>query len=242
MDKTVIITGSSHGLGSSIAHIFAKNNYNVVINYLNSENLAYNLKKELEEKYHVKCSTIKADVSKEEEVKSLIEKTVAEYKKIDCIINNAGISLDSTLEDKTVTNFQKILNVNLIGTFLMCKYGGGVMQKQGYGSIVNISSSNAIDSFYPYGMDYDASKSGIISLTHNFANLYAPDIRVNCVAPGWINTPMNKNLDEDYIKEECKRILLNRFAEPEEIASMVHFVSEATYLNDAIIKIDGGRK
>lgn len=242
MNKTVIITGSSKGLGAATAHTFAKHGYNIVINYLHSEDLAKSLKKDLEEKYSIRCLTIKADISNEEEVKKMIDTTIKEFKQIDCLVNNASIAIDSTIEDKTVQNFQEILNINLIGTFLMCKYGGLAMEKQGYGSIVNISSSNAIDSFYPYGMDYDASKAGVISLTHNFANLYAPNIRVNCVAPGWINTPMNKNLDEAYIEQECEHILLNRFAEPEEIASMIHFVSEATYLNDAIIKIDGGRK
>lgn len=241
-EKSVIITGSSRGIGASTAIEFAKNNYNVVINYVNDFTAANNLAKELQEKYHVKTIIIKADVSKEEEVKELVNRTLKEFGKIDCLINNAGIAIDTTLEDKTVANFQKILDINLIGTYLMCKYVGQEMQKQGYGSIVNISSTNGIDSFYPFSMDYDASKAGVISLTHNFAKYFAHYIRVNSIAPGWVNTEMNKELDEDFIKNENNHILLGRFAEPDEIAKTIFFVADtATYLNDSIIKLDGGR-
>lgn len=241
-EKSVIITGSSRGIGASTAIEFAKNNYNVVINYVNDFTAANNLAKELQEKYHVKTIIIKADVSKEEEVKELVNRTLKEFGQIDCLINNAGIAIDTTLEDKTVANFQRILDINLIGTYLMCKYVGQEMQKQGYGSIVNISSTNGIDSFYPFSMDYDASKAGVISLTHNFAKYFAPYIRVNSIAPGWVNTEMNKELDEDFIKNENNHILLGRFAEPDEIAKTIFFVADtATYLNDSIIKLDGGR-
>ena len=123
-----------------------------------------------------------------------------------------------------------------------CKHIGLYMQKQGFGSIVNISSTNGIDSYYTYSMDYDASKAGVISLTHNFANQFAPTIRVNCIAPGWVNTDMNKELGQYYIEEECKHILLGRFSNPEEIAKEIyHIAVESTYINDSIIKIDGGR-
>ena len=241
-NKVVIVTGSSRGIGATTVKEFAKNNYNVVINYLNSETEALALKEKVEKQYNIKALVVKADVSLEEHVKELVNAAMEEFGHIDVLVNNAGIAIDTTLEDKTVDNFKKIIDVNLIGTFLMCKYVGKVMQKQGYGSIVNISSTNGIDSFYPYSMDYDASKVGVISLTHNFAKLYAPQIRVNSVAPGWVNTEMNKELDKDYINSECKHILLGRFAEPYEIAEFVFYIAtKAIYVNDAVIKIDGGR-
>lgn len=240
--KTVIVTGGSRGIGAATVKYFAKNNYNVVINYVSNDEAAENLKNEIENNYNVEALTIKANVKEENEVKELVNKVINKFGNIDCLINNAGIAIDSTLEDKTVENFQEVLNVNLIGTFLMCKYVGEVMLKQGYGSIVNISSTNGIDSFYSYSMDYDASKAGVISLSHNFANLYAPTIRVNTIAPGWVNTEMNKELDDEYKNEECKHILLNRFAEPEEIADLIFYVADKNiYLNDSVIKIDGGR-
>lgn len=240
--KTVIITGSSRGIGAATALYFAEKGFNVVINYVSNKEAADNLSREINEKYPVDTLVIKCDVSNESEVVNMLQLTKERFGRVDVLINNAGIAIDSTLEDKTVDNFHKTLDVNLIGTFLTCKHIGTYMKEQGYGSIVNISSTNGIDSFYPYSMDYDASKAGVISLSHNFALEYAPSIRVNCIAPGWVNTEMNKELDEDYIKEECEHILLGRFSEPIEMAKEIYHVAvESTYLNDSVIKIDGGR-
>ena len=240
--KTVIITGSSRGIGASTALYFAEKGFNIVINYVSNKEAADNLSREINAKYPVDTLVIKCDVSNESEVVNMLQLTKERFGRVDVLINNAGIAIDSTLEDKTVDNFHKTLDVNLIGTFLTCKHIGTYMKEQGYGSIVNISSTNGIDSFYPYSMDYDASKAGVISLTHNFALEYAPTIRVNCVAPGWVNTEMNKELDEEYIKEECEHILLGRFSEVEEIAKEIYHVAvESSYLNDSVIKVDGGR-
>lgn len=239
--KTVIITGGSRGIGVATSRLFAENNCNVVINYLSDEETAKNLKEEITSKYNVDVTTIKCDISDEESVIKMVNDIKEKYGKIDYLVNNAGIAIDSTIEDKKVSDFKRIIDVNLIGTFLMCKYVGEVMINQGYGSIVNISSTNAIDSYYPYSMDYDASKSGVISLTHNFAVSYAPNIRVNCICPGWVNTDALKEMDEEQINDECKHILLGRFAEPKEIAETIYFVATSSYLNDSILKIDGGR-
>ena len=240
--KTVIITGSSRGIGASTAIYFAEKGFNVVINYVSNKETADKLSREITEKYQVDTLVIKCDVSNESEVTNMLQLTKEKFGRIDVLVNNAGIAIDTTLEDKTVNNFQKILDINLIGTFLTCKHIGTYMKEQGYGSIVNISSTNGIDSFYPYSMDYDASKAGVISLTHNFALHYAPTLRVNCIAPGWVNTEMNKELDEKYINDECEHILLGRFSEPIEIAKEIYHVAvESTYLNDSVIKIDGGR-
>ncbi|MDE5888741.1 MAG: SDR family oxidoreductase, partial [Bacilli bacterium] len=210
-------------------------------NYLSDDISANKLKEEIISKYDVEVLTFKCDISNEDSVKEMIDIIKEKFSSIDYLINNAGIAIDSTIEDKTVKNFKRILDVNLIGTFIMCKYIGNLMMSQGYGSIVNISSTNAIDSYYPYSMDYDASKSGVISLTHNFAASYAPNVRVNCVCPGWVNTDALKEMDEEQINEECKHILLGRFAETREIAEAVYFTANSKYLNDSILKIDGGR-
>lgn len=240
--KCAVVTGSSRGIGAATIEEFAKKNYNVVINYVQHEKTAEDLKKKIENLYNVQAILVKADISIEEEVFYLLEETKKIFKRIDVLVNNAGIAIDTTLEDKTVDNFNKIINTNLIGTFLCCKYIGTFMKEQGFGSIVNIASGNAIDAYYPYSMDYDASKAGVISLTHNFALLYAKEIHVNCVAPGWVNTDTNKEMDEEFYKKECNHILLNRFAEPKEIAETIVFVAEASYINDSIIKVDGGRR
>jgi 3-oxoacyl-[acyl-carrier protein] reductase len=220
----------------------ASENYNVVIDYLDSVNEALKVKEEIEAKYKVEVLTIKADVSNEDDVKNMVTKVINYFGHIDCLVNNAGIAIDSIPEEKKVEDFKRILDVNLIGPFLVSREVSKYMLKEKKGSIVNISSTNGIDTYYSYSLDYDASKAGVISLTHNQAKMYAPYIRVNSVAPGWVMTDMNKDLDSDYIKEEEDKILLKRFASTDEIASVVAFLlsEEASYINDAIIRVDGG--
>ena len=243
-NKVVLITGASRGIGAATAKIFASKGYNVVINYNNSEIEALNLSKELEQNYNITTLTIKCDVSNETEVKNMVEKTIEVFGHIDVLVNNAGIAIDTTFEDKNADNFKRILDINLIGTFLVSKYVSTYMLKEKKGSIINISSTNGIGTYYSYSLDYDASKAGVISLTNNLALQFAPYIRVNTVAPGWVNTEMNKELDEEYVKEECEKILLNRFGDPEEIAKVIYFLAsdEASYINSSIIRVDGGFK
>ena len=243
MNKTVLITGASRGIGACTARVFAKNGYNVIINYNNSMDEALKLKEELENTYRVKAFIIKCDVSIESEVIDMVDKSLEVFNKIDVLVNNAGIAIDKDFDNKNVSDFRRTLDVNLIGTFLVSKYVGKHMLNNKSGSIINVSSTNAIDSYYKESLDYDASKAGVISLTNNLANAYAPYIRVNSVAPGWINTDMNKELDSEFINNENKKILLGRFAEPVEIANVIYFLASdsASYINSSVIKIDGGR-
>ena len=190
MNKTVLITGASRGIGRETAILFAKNNYNVVINYLNNKSLANSLKESLEARYNIKALTIKCDISNEEEVRDMFD----QIDHLDVLINNAAIADDKDPLEKSALEFNRVLHTNLTGTFLVTKYA---IEKMGNGSIVNISSTNGIDTYYPESIDYDASKAGIISLTHNFAK-YLSDIRVNCICPDWIDTDMNKDMDEIY--------------------------------------------
>ena len=143
--KTVIITGSSRGIGAATALYFAKKGFNIVINYVSNKEAADNLSRKINEKYPVDTLVIKCDVSNESEVVNMLQLTKERFGRVDVLINNAGIAIDTTLEDKTVDNFHKTLDVNLIGTFLTCKHIGTYMKEQGYGSIVNISSTYGID-------------------------------------------------------------------------------------------------
>ena len=240
----VLVTGSSRGLGRSIILEYAKNGNDVVINYNNSEKEAFELKDYVETNYKVKAVVIKCDISKEEEIDCMIDEIYKEFGHLDILINNASIALDQDFELKTKNDFMKTLEVNLVGTYLVSKKIGLKMLERKKGTIINISSTNGIDTPYPESIDYDASKAGVISLTHNLANYFAPYIRVNTICPGWINTDMNKDLDEDFIKEELDKILLGRFAEPSEIANLAYFLGtdKASYINDSIIRIDGGVK
>lgn len=240
MNKVVLITGASRGLGAAIALEFAKNNYDIIINYLNSKEQANILKETILKNYNVRALVIKADVSDEAQVKMMVQAAFNTFGAIDVLVNNAGIAIDSLVEDKTVENFEKILKVNLIGAFSCARECAKIMK--GGSSIINISSTNAVNQYYPYSLDYDASKAGLLSLTNNLAVEYSPKIRVNAVMPGWINTEMNKELDEEYIAAESRKILLGRFAEPEEIANVVYFLAtpQASYINGSIIRVDGG--
>ncbi len=237
----VLVTGSSKGIGRETIKKFAKEGYDVVINYNNSEKEAFALQKEIE-KYNVKSLVIKCDLTNEEEIKEMVNKIRNEFNTIDVLINNAGIAIDTTFEDKTKDNFMKILDVNLIAPFLLSRLLGDIMYKNKKGTIINIASTNGIDTNYVESLDYDASKAGLISLTHNLAAHYAPYVRVNAICPVWVNTPMNKDLDKDFIKEEQSKILLNRFAEASEIAEAIYNITISTYINDSIIRVDGGER
>ena len=244
MSKVVaLVTGSNRGIGASCIEEFAKKGVNVIINYCHHEKEAKDLEKHIKENYNVEVLTIKCDISKEEEVEEMINTIIDHFGGLDILVNNASVSRDSLLLDKNIKEFKRVLDVNLIGTYLCSKYAGKVMLNQKRGKIINISSTNAIDTYYPESCDYDASKAGVISLTHNFAREFAPFINVNCICPGWVKTPMNKGLSLEQIAKKKKKILLNRFAEPVEIAKMVVFLSSsnADYVNDSIIRIDGGK-
>lgn len=242
--KVVLVTGSSIGLGRAIIEKFASNNYNVIINYNNSKQEAEELKSYIENTYHTKAITIKCDITKESEIEEMKQMIIKEFGVLDCLVNNAGIAIDTDFNLKTKEDFIKTLDTNLVSLFLVSRTFGNLMLENKKGKIINIASTNGIDSYYEYSLDYDASKAGVINLTHNLANHYSPYINVNCVCPGWIDTPMNKDLDESFKQKEIDKILLRRFASPKEIASLVYFLStdEASYINDSIIKIDGGRK
>ena len=242
MNKNVLVTGCTRGIGEAISREFAKKGYNLIINYVNSNEKAQNLKQELEKEYNIKVLPIQADISNEIAIKNMVDTAIKEFGKIDVLVNNAGIVIDREFEDRTVEDWKKTLDINLIAPFVLTKLVGKEMMKQKSGAIINISSTNGINTYYPTSVDYDASKSGLISLTYDSAVQFAPYVRVNCVAPGWVNTEMNKELPEDFVKEETERILVKRFAEPEEIAKVVTFLAseDASFVNSTVIKVDGG--
>lgn len=240
--KCVLVTGSSIGLGASIIRKYASMGYNTVITYNSHKDEAIELQKEINDKYNTESLVIKCDISKEEDIENLKNEIISKFNKLDVLVNNASIAIDTTFSDKTKENYMRILEVNLVGTFLVSKIMSAIMNDNS--SIINISSTNGIDTYYEYSLDYDSSKAGIINLSHNLANYLSPKIRVNTICPGWINTPMNKDMDTEFKKQEEDKILLKRFAEPNEIANLVYFISsdDASYINDSVIRIDGGKK
>lgn len=240
--KVAIITGSRRGIGEAIAYALAEKGYDIVVNDKEGKEEVDNVVNTLKTKYNVDAIGIMADVSIEEEVKNLLNIVLGKYNKIDLLVNNAAIVEDMEVDDRTTELFNKTIINNVTSTYLMSKFIGRKMYNNKKGKIINISSTNGINAFFPTSIDYDASKAGVISLTHNFAIEYAPYVLVNSIAPGWVNTEMNKQLPQELIDEESEKIYLKRFAEPKEIAHLVCFLAsdECTYINGEIIKIDGG--
>lgn len=241
-NKVAIVTGARRGLGEAICYQLAKDGYDIVVNDMVGKEQVDKVVKHIEENYSTSAIGVMADVSKEEEVLKLLEIVKNRFNHIDVLINNAAIVEDMEIKERSTELFNETIRNNVTSTYLMSKYIGREMFEKKHGKIINISSTNGINAFFPTSIDYDASKAAIISLTHNFALEYAPYVFVNSIAPGWINTEMNKQLPKDLIKEETDKIYLKRFAEVEEIASFVSFmVSDAcSYLNGEIIKLDGG--
>lgn len=245
MNKVVLVTGGAQGIGKAIVLELAKNHYDVVINYLTSNKAATLLEEEIKKNYDVRVMTMQADVSKEEEVDAMISLIEKKWGGVDILINNAAVDLSNLFHLKTADEFRKTLDVNVVGAFNCSKRVYRHMLDQEYGRIINISSTNGINTYYPMCIDYDASKAALISLTHNLAFEYGPYINVNAIAPGFIGTDNELDgYDEEFLKEEQEKIMVNRYGKPEEVAYLVKFLisDEANFINNTIIRIDGGQK
>lgn len=245
MNKVVLVTGGAQGIGKAIVLELAKNHYDVVINYLTSNKAAALLEEEIKKNYDVRVMTVQADVSKEEEVDTMISLIEKQWGGVDILINNAAVDLSNLFHLKTADEFRKTLDVNVVGAFNCSKRVYRHMLDQEYGRIINISSTNGINTYYPMCIDYDASKAALISLTHNLAFEYGPYINVNAIAPGFIGTDNELDgYDEEFLKEEQEKIMVNRYGKPEEVAYLVKFLisDEANFINNTIIRIDGGQK
>ncbi len=243
MGKVALVTGGARGIGKSIVLELAKSGYDICINYNNSCDEANKLVLEVK-KLNVKCICVKCDVSKENEVDNMFNIIESKLGGCDIVINNAGIDLPNLFQNKTVEEFKKTLDVNLIGAFIVSKRCYKYMYEKKWGRIINISSTNGINSYYPMCIDYDASKAALISLTHNLAIQFAPFINVNCICPGFIGTENElKDYDEDFLKVELDKIMVHRFGDPLEVAKLVKFLvsDDANYINNTIIRIDGGQ-
>lgn len=245
MNKVVLITGGARGIGKAIALELGKQGYDIVINYLSSKKEAEILKDKIIKDYGVRCIAIQCDVSKENEVDKMISTIEAKLGGVDILINNAAIDLSNLFHLKNAEEFRKTLDVNVVGAFNCSKRVYRHMIDQEYGRIINVSSTNGINTYYPMCIDYDASKAALISMTHNLAFEFAPYVNVNCIAPGFIGTENELDgYDEEFLKEETEKIMVNRYGKPEEVAYLVKFLisDEANFINNTIIRIDGGQK
>lgn len=244
MGKVVLITGAAQGIGRAIALKLAESGYDIVINWHTSEDAARELQKKIISDFRVRCLAIKADVSKEEEVDAMVARIETELSPVDILINNAAVDLPNLFHLKTAEEFRRILDVNVVGAYNCARRVYKHMLEKEYGKIVNIASTNGINTYYPMCFDYDASKAALISLTHNLAVQFAPYVNVNAIAPGFIGTEKElEGYDEEFLKEETEKILLKRYGQPEEVACLVKYLisDEASYINNTVIRIDGGQ-
>ncbi|HIW18077.1 MAG TPA: SDR family oxidoreductase [Candidatus Faecalicoccus intestinipullorum] len=244
MNKTVLITGAAQGIGKAIAWELAKHQYDIVINYHTSEQAATDLSSKIMETFGVRAMAIGADVSDPKQVDRMIAQVEEEWGGVDILINNAAIDLSNLFHLKNAEEFRRTLDVNVVGAFNCSKRVYASMLKQEYGRIINIASTNGINTYYPMCIDYDASKAALISLTHNLAFEMGPYIHVNCIAPGFIGTENELDgYDEEFLKEEVEKIMVKRYGDPKEVAYLVRFLisDQADYINNTVIRIDGGQ-
>ena len=240
-NKVVLITGGTRGIGKATAIKFAKLGAKVVVVYKSNKNTA----KELEEKIVSDCGyvdCIKADISNYENIESLVKNVIDKYKRVDILVNNAGIVFDREFEDIKYEESLQIIKTNMLAPLFLSQLIAPYMVRQGKGKIVNVSSTSGMYDFNPGTADYAMSKIALQSLTKDLSMKYAPTINVNAVAPGWVNTDMNKDLPKDFVDEETKKYHMKRWAEPEEIADAIVYLASdnANYVTGQVLVLDGG--
>jgi len=239
-NKVVLVTGSAKGIGKSTALEFAKEGAKLIINYMNSEKEANDLVNQI--KKISDAIAIKCDVSDEKQVKEMFKKIIDKFGRIDVLVNNAGVVYDVPFFERTNEQWKRTIDVDLFGVYICSKHAAIYMKKQKSGKIVNISSSSAINTNKVDSIDYAAAKAGVINLTNTLAKELGPDIQVNCISPGWIDTGMNNTFSKEFLENERKRIYLKRFAKPEEVAKVILFLAsdDASFVNGVNFLVDGG--
>ena len=238
--KVAVITGGNRGIGFAIATKFAQNGYDIAITYVASVD-----KEELEKHFNefgAKLLLVESDVSNFASCEEATKQIMDEFGRIDVLVNNAGITKDNLLLRMPEEDFDKVISVNLKGTFNMCKHVSALMMKQKHGKIVNISSVVGVCGNAGQ-VNYSASKAGVIGITKSMAKeLASRNIYVNAVAPGFINTNMTEVLSAKVKEAINAQIPLKRMGEAEEIAKVVYFLGsdESSYVTGQVINVDGG--
>lgn len=238
-NKIILVTGASRGIGRAIAKTLAENNHTVIANYNNSVLYAEELQEELRRKGK-DVDIFKADVSKREDVKKLVNYIITKYGKIDVLINNAGIDQEMLFQDITDEDWNTIININLYSVFCTTQEVIKNMIKNKSGCVINISSIYGITGG-SCAVGYSASKAGIDGITKSLAKELGPsNIRVNSIAPGCMNTDMNKHLTPNDWNEIKNETPLKKIGEGIDIAKCVKWLIEDEFTTGQVIAIDGG--
>lgn len=242
--RVALVTGSSRGIGAAVVRAFAAEGCNVVINHASasSAEAAQALAEEVAREYGVRAWVMPADVSNFDEAAQLISRVKEECGRLDVCVNNAGITRDGLLARMKEADFDRVIEVNLKGAFNCMRHAAPVMMKQRFGSIVNVSSVVGLQGNAGQ-VNYAASKAGIVGMTKSAAKeLAGRNIRVNAVAPGFIQTDMTAALSERVVEGARGRIALGTFGQPEDVAAAVAFLAgpQAKYITGQVLSVDGG--
>lgn len=239
--KVALITGASRGIGEQIAVSLAQEGYDIVINYIGDMESANRVKKSCET-YGVSAVCLEADVTKKDQVKEMFNQVMEQFGRLDVLINNSGITRDNLILRMSEEDFEAVIDVNLVGTFHCIKQATRIMMKQHSGVIINMAS--VIGLIGNIGQaNYAASKAGVIGLTKSVAKeLASRNVRVNAIAPGFIQTNMTEVLDDKVKEQILKNIPLNTFGSVEDISNLVNFLvsDKAKYITGQVIHVDGG--
>lgn len=236
--RIALVTGAGKGIGKAITKKLIEENYFVIALDIDEKNG----KRLIAEFGKNKLCFAKADICKEKTVLSLFEKIIKDYKKIDVLVNNAGIIRDNMIWNMTVEDFDMVMNINLRGTWLMCREAAKIMKKQNEGRIINIASRAWLGNRGQ--SNYSASKAGIVALTRVLAlELGKHNVLVNAVAPGLIDTPLTQKLEKDVLQKLIEAQPTKSMGKPEDVANMVAFLaSEKTqFITGQTIYVDGGK-
>ena len=239
VNKVVLVTGGSRGIGAEIVKMLAKENYSIVLNYNHSKEQAIQIQEELK-KQGKQIEIFQADVSKREETEKLIQFAINKFNKIDVLINNAGISQEGLFTDVTEEEWQKIINTNLNSVFYCNQQALKYMIQEQQGCIINISSIWG-EAGASCEVAYSTTKAAINGMTKALAKEVGPsNIRVNAIAPGIIDTDMNRNLTNEELEQIKEQIPLNKIGKALDIAKCVKWLIEDEYTTGQIISINGG--
>ena len=238
-NKIILVTGASRGIGREIAYTLAKDGNTVIANYNKSQDMANSLK-EIANNENLNIDIYKADVSIRNEVKEMINYILTKYKKIDVLVNNAGIDQEKLFQDITDEDWNEIIKVNLYSVFCVSQEVIPTMIHNKNGCIINISSIYGINGG-ACATAYSATKAGIDGITKSLAKELGPsNIRVNSIAPGYIDTDMNKNFSDEIVNAIKEEIPLNKIGTPYAIAKCAKWLVEDDFTTGQVISVDGG--
>ncbi len=240
--KTVLITGAAGGIGEAICEVFAKDGYNLAMHYSSSGKKAEEIAEKLKRKYGIVAEIFSADFTKDEEVKAFAEKVLKRFGRVDILVNNAGIAYQNLFQLTDDKKVKEIFDINLMSALSLTKEILPSMICEHYGRIINISSMWGI-SGASCEVHYSTAKSALIGFTKALAKEVGPSgITVNCVAPGFIDTKMNGNLDEEAVQEIIDCTPVGRAGTGEDVAELVRFLAgeKAEFITGQVISVDGG--